>query len=278
MHGKFIFSPQPGDCQPVNEHLLPAYLNKAVQGDEAFGGDLWVGNQVEVRRIRNNQATVFSFPSSFDFQWSSFCPGVKGHIWVAINKQLWDLEPGEDLDFSKPDFTFDANPTDELTDKNGNIWAGTVGYGLRKINPAKNLFQAGAAGVSVSGVWRDPLGRYYVKARKTITNIFPYDPQNDKIAERTAFPDAPYQHIGLAFEPSGATWLLCTSPAMGPSGSLRRYDSAGHFVQDFTVKATVYLNSPLLPTANRLLWLATGSCHLARFDPTTGPFDHFYFG
>ena len=278
LHGQFIFDPQNGDYQPVNEHLLPAYLNKAVQGDEAFGGDLWVGNQAELRRIRKGKATVFAYPKNLDFQWSSFCSGIKGHVWVAINKQLWDIEPGEDLDFSKPDFTFDANPTCELTDKNGNFWAGTVGYGLRKINLSKDLFHAGAAGVSIYGVWRDPLGRYYVKARKAITNIFQYDPETSKMGERTAFSDAPYQHIGLAFEPSGATWLLCTSPEMGPSGSLRRYDNAGHFVQDFTVKAPVYLSCPLLRTANGLLWVATGSCQLARFDPSDGQFDYFDFG
>jgi len=277
LHGQFMFDPQSGNYQPVNEHLLPAYLNKAIQGDETFGGDLWVGNQAELRRIRNGEATVFAYPKNLDFQWCSLGSGIKGHVWVAINKQLWDIEPGEDLDFSKPDFTFDAHVTCELTDKNGDIWAGTVGYGLRKINPAKDLFHAGAAGVSIYGVWRDPLGRYYVKARKAITNIFPYDPETGKMGERTAFPDAPYQHIGLTFEPSGATWLLCTSPEMGASGSLRCYDTVGHLVKDFTLKAFVYLSCPLLRTANGLLWVATGNCQLARFDPSTGQFDYFDF-
>ncbi len=132
-------------------------------------------------------------------------PAADGGFWLAVNRQLWHVAPGQTPDFSKPDWEVDADISAIETDQNGNIWIGTQGYGLRKINPQKQLFHKGAGGMSIWGVWRDFRGRYYCKV---VNKVFPYDPATGKVGQQPAFPNGPERILDLCLNPSGASWLL----------------------------------------------------------------------
>lgn len=52
-----------------------------------------------------------------------FYYGENDHIWFLVNNQLWDLAPGEDIDFSKPDLVLDKSERWHDCNRNGNIGA-----------------------------------------------------------------------------------------------------------------------------------------------------------
>ncbi|MBK9013543.1 MAG: response regulator [Saprospiraceae bacterium] len=276
-HGQFMLNTQRCTCTPANVGLLPTSINTVLLADETSESDMWVGNLTELWRVRNGKATAFPILPALAPQWTGLHPGKDGHVWFVVNRSLWDLAPGEDIDFSKPDLNLDENPNSLKVDRNGNIWIGTVGYGLRKFNPAKNLFHAGAKGRSIMGLWRSPTGKYYGKSRTTYTFIFDYDPKTGRLGERTAFPDAPVQHIGLAFEPDGATWLLCTSPEMKNQRMLRRYDANGDPAKAYIFDAILTLQDLLLRSRDGLLWVSSSNCQLVHFNPRTEQFDNLNF-
>lgn len=88
-------------------------------------------------------------------------------------RQTLDSGTGEDLDFSKPDLSLDESITCIEQDRNGNLWLGTAGYGLRKLNAVSRLFNTGGQGISPSGLWRNTDGRYFYKEVSTIKEYFP---------------------------------------------------------------------------------------------------------
>jgi signal transduction histidine kinase/DNA-binding response OmpR family regulator/ligand-binding sensor domain-containing protein len=277
IHKMFVLDVKNGHYQPIHEGLVSCELNGVVLGSEEHGGDLWVGDLKQIARIRQGKATAFHFPAGADIQYSGLHDGENGHVWCVVNNRVWDLAPGEDFDFDKPDLVLDVNPNCITKDNNGNLWLGTVGYGLRKFNPAKSLFHPGARGVSLTGLWRSPTGQYFCKARISYTSIFPYDTLSGNIGKKSAFPDAPLQQISMAFEPDGTSWLLCTSPEMNFQGMLRRYDPAGRLVKAYLFGTKLNLSDLLFRSSEGLLWIAGNDGQLIRFDPRTGRFDYFSF-
>lgn len=273
----FSLNVKNGSYKTIHEGLVSCEMNGVALGSEEQDGDLWVGDLKQMARIRHGKAAVFNLPAGSGIQYSGLHDGKNGHVWCVVNNLVWDLAPGEDFDYSKPDLMLDVNPNCITTDKNGNLWFGTVGYGLRKFNPAKSLFHTGAKGYSLMGLWRSPGGQYFCKARISYTSIFPYDTLSGELGKQSAFPDAPLQQVSLAFEPDGTTWLLCTSPEMNYQGMLRRYAPDGQFMHAYLFDTKLNLTDQLLRDSQGLLWISGNDGQLLRFDPRRGRFDYFSF-
>jgi len=278
---QYAVDPTTFACHRIHEKLLAPIITHAAAGEEAYGGDFWFRweNQQtfanELRRIRNGQLTIFPF-SNASWKWPRLSSGKKGSVWFSLNNQMWELSPGEDIDFSKPDLLLDQDPNCQITDRNGNMWVGTLGYGLRKINPVQTHFHTGAAGTSIRMIWANG-GQYFTRAH--FFDIRQYDPQTGKVAEKSAFPDAPTRQINLAFEPSGTAWLLCSESDYATS-MLRRY-APGSFASATGVygfDAGLNLFDPMLRASDGRLWIAANNGRLVRFDPATEQFDYFDFG
>jgi ligand-binding sensor domain-containing protein len=272
-HHQFRIEPKSGTYYIVNPDMITTNTRWATQGDEAFGGDLWVGQGECIRRLRNG--VIKTYLPHGPFCNLSLTKGRNGHVWLSLCSKLWDLAPGEDLDFSKPDLLLDCTITCLEQDKNGNLWLGTSGYGLRKINAVGKRFHTGGQGTSVRGIWRDPVGRYYGKDFSTIKS---YDPLTGRFSARSAFIDkhTPLSEFCLSFDPDGTTWLLCWENGTSKLPMLRRYTPEGHLLKSYEFEAD-NLCDILLRKHDGSFWFSTGHCRLMRFDPKAERFEQFSF-
>jgi signal transduction histidine kinase/DNA-binding response OmpR family regulator len=272
-NGQFNIDPKTMAVQRVNEGLLPNSIIYAEQGDLAYGGDLWAVNENGLWRVRQGQTAFFKIPQSEQPERCMFRRGKEGHVWFIFHHKMWDLAPGEDFDSEHPDLILDATPNGCTYDQAGNFWVGTIGYGLRKINALQRFFHVGFTVGPVVGLWADK-GRYFVKG---FYDIRSYDPRTGKLSEQLAFNDAKMRQITLAFEPSGAVWLLCDD-ANSAKSMLRRYPKGSAQADRIhTFEAQIAGVTPLHRTPDGVLWIAADNELLVRFDPVSAHFDYFNY-
>lgn len=233
--------------------------------------DTWVASSFSLRHFLHGQPTTPDFPPGLNISWTMSKPADDHTTWVSINNQLWHLSAQEEIDFSNPDWVIDVDISTVLTDRNGNIWVGTHGYGLRKINPRKKLFHTGAAGTSIWGVWRDAQGKYYCKV---VNQVFPYDPATGLVGRERAFPNGPERILDMHVEPSGGIWVLGRDHVENGQGLLQYLNPADGSSRRYTFNYYPYVYSRLLRSRDGSFWITGYNCQLVRFYPQTARFEY----
>lgn len=246
-----------------------------------------------VRAFRNGQLVTDGIPPGGGIRTVVAKPTDNGGCWLATNEKLWYLEAGEFPDFERPDWILDRDISAVTRDRHGNIWVGTMGYGLRKINPKKQLFHKGADGVSIWGIWRDPAGRYYCKI---FNEIFPYSPTERTLGRELAFRNVIPRVLDMCIEDSTTYWLLGRDSDDQGLKAICRYNPATKASACYpmptyvdiaadpaTSKAARKVPFLLYPYARILqdrsgnLWATGINGTLARFDTATRQFTLFSY-
>lgn len=242
--------------------------------------DIWFHRYVDATRkhqiwlIRQGRLIPVTTPDE-PFVWMRFTPGKAGHTWFSNSNKIWDLSPGEMIDFSKPDLMVDVPPSVMMMDRTGNFWIGTIGYGLRKLSPVVKKFHTGASGLTIHGLWYGA-GQYFAKQLFSINRL---DPVSGKLEEKSAFPSAPERQISLLFDPEGGfTWMVSKIPET-TTGVLLRYknNQYGQAEKRYEFNATLTIFDPALRTHDGRIWIASDDCRLICFDPSNEQFSYFSY-
>ncbi len=258
----------------AEKNIITPVPAQTAGGDSGNAQNFWVSSDLRFTLFHQGKATVFNFPDRAKNIWIRSVAGPDGTFWLGFNHQLWLLSPGEIPDFSKPDWVLDENITTVKTDRNGNVWIGTQGYGLRKFNPRKQSFHAGAAGTSIWGVWCDNQGKYYCKV---VNEVFPYDPVSGQIGTTRAFAEKSKRVLDMCIDPQGLIWLLGRGNEDNGKASLWRENPQTGESQAYPFDYDSYIYARLLRSPNGHFWITGLNCQLIRFNPETGNFDYYNY-
>jgi signal transduction histidine kinase/DNA-binding response OmpR family regulator/ligand-binding sensor domain-containing protein len=271
---EYEVNPETGGINRINDPLYTTYALRASVRKYSAQGSVVI-NLNEVRQMHEGQLKVTPLPPGTKLVRVGLYPGPGNAVWLAINKHLWLLDPGENIDFKHPDIVTDENTSSMSYDANGNIWIGTHGYGLRKVNMAKKRFNACAAGNSIIGVWRDPQGRYF---GKTHEDIMQYLPETDELLPNSPLIKVPRSQIQMIFPSDGNTWIVCSDRSNNQEkGALHLFSPDRSVHRQFSFEAHLtYYDPSILVSRDRIL-ISSKNCQLTRFDIATEKFEYFSY-
>jgi signal transduction histidine kinase/ligand-binding sensor domain-containing protein/CheY-like chemotaxis protein/AraC-like DNA-binding protein len=138
-NGLFLYNPNTNDCRQISG-ISPNDFVKTIYQD--LSGNIWVGTDNNFYHIENNEARpmnqqIFSGKSIF-----SICENPAGTLWVGGDDLLVQFNPndlfasdGANLStvFHNYNYTYKGIHA-MLSDKDGNLWIGTYGEGIKAIN------------------------------------------------------------------------------------------------------------------------------------------------
>ena len=241
-------------------------------------GEIWGTGNTGVFRYQNGAFTYFPFsvngPTAETYPALSI--GNDGQLWILFEKKLWRFSNNDNFHLQEPNYRADKAGNVLYQDDQDNIWIGTLGYGLRKLNLRKSQFQAMLEGVSIWGIWQTKATGLLCKL---FTKIVKYDPVSCKLSEQSAFPDALPQQNDLIFGPDGEHWLLCGLREGSINKSeIRHYKADGSLLNTYEIKIGRYPYARLMRTHDGAIWASGAYGKLLRIEPETGKQTIFDFG
>ena len=272
--GQYKLDRNSGKISPVTNALLPGYMGSMAIRDD--NKDMWIaGNRNDLFHIENNRSTLFDWPAPWLWYHYFLQYDEQKRLWLSHGGKLWQLNGEQPFDFSRPDWEVDRNVSCLEFDRNGHIWLGTFGYGLRRINPGRKLFHSELPGLSTWRVWRSPTGEGYWR---DISAIYRFTPGGLTQTAERAFPElGSERNMDILFEPDGSFWLLGAPEKDNSKGIIRKYGPDRKLQQTFPFAMTMHDYIQLIRSRDGNMWITAGTGQLIRFHPESGQVEYFNY-
>lgn len=245
-------------------------------------GSVWLGQSKRVIRFRGDKMDVFPFPASTQPFRTYLTFDQSGNLYVGRRKFVY-LFPQEDLTQNKPiepRIFCDFPPigvigsTQLLCDRNGLIWMGTNGYGVRKYNLVNQNFQHFLKGISTRRLLADRAGQIWAWDASAI--IKRVDEQSKTSAE-SFLPGNDFFNHDLLQAKDGSYWFLGEFRAHSTQGQLIHKNDQTGLLQAYPCPITLSIYSQLLEDRQGNIWIFGPESNFARFDVKTKQFKTFSF-
>ena len=261
-------------ARPFPNSLLPAYIGSVSMSKWKKEG--WVaGNTQDLFYLADNGVARFHSPVPWIGHHYFLYYDDEGGCWLAHGPKLWQLHGAEPVDFSRPDWEIDRDIHCMETDRKGNIWLGTHGYGLRKINPRSKLFHPEMRGKSTWRVWRSPDGTCFWR---DVSQIYYFKPGVASDVPQPAFPELfPERNLDMVFAPDGSFWMLGAPEGDNERGFLRHYSADKKLLKTIPISLKVYDYIQMAPRKDGSMWITGAAGQLIRFHPDTGGLEYFSY-
>ncbi len=296
------FSPSMNRFQQVkNDPSRPSSLSSntvwAFQQD--YDETLWVANDAGVDMQRKDSSYFIHYdPHSEDLRNENdavytILRSSTGVLWIGTAHGLSSFNYTENRFVTFSSYTYPAESdlerleeipiTDLQEDSEGNIWLGTYGYGLLKLNPSTGLivdFRYNADDTNsissniVNSIVRDDSGYLWIgtiggglnrfNPRTQVFTSFINDPENiETISDNTV--------TSLVIDPEGILWI-------GTYNGLDSFDPANGLFKTYSIREGLTSDAILgiVVDLHGMVWMSTRN-GLSRFDPQTEEFLHFTY-
>jgi signal transduction histidine kinase/DNA-binding response OmpR family regulator/ligand-binding sensor domain-containing protein len=278
--------PQTASYSQINQFGSLATLFKATPDGQkpdywfGFRGDTLIGWQQTKRKVIKSPPTKnFNvYLDALDNQ--TIAVATPDFLWLMSPAQLYaqDSLSARNAFAVMPPNLFGV--TKLLLDKNGNIWVGTAGYGLRKFSPRIKQFKTYLPNNSLSYVFQDQQGQIYVR------NQFDYQ-RLDRLANRRVpflAKSTPVQYARASYltqDHQGFFWVsVINDQGSSHSHQFVKFSKNWQQLKAYSLPPGtsfgLYGNQTREDNAGHL-WIGAMNGKLLRFDPVTEEFAVFSY-
>ena len=274
MYGGYTIDPLKIESQPFK--ITDNFKQNIQLIDLDGNGNTWISTFGHLMFKENNEWKPFDLPPPFDGYIRIAGFGPNHHLYTVAENHFLKIAPG---DLSAPiqavhvlDERKGVHAVCIESDRSGNMWIGTAGYGLRKYNPENSRFQHLLAGTSMRNILSDSKGNIWVYDQPRFLRL---DEERNEL-EQDIYPIK--RHMIDVLETRNGKMLIGINNYVDHRGNTIIYvkkENRNFIEYPFPLDVQA---GKLMEDHQGLIWKNASNGDLVRFNPQTGKFRFFNYG